>query len=408
MNHQDPRDENGHSSMKQKLDQYRRSISQIRAGVQSWLAIQKDRLAARFKTSADSDDGAARIRRSTIRPKRIEANQPDLIAGRPSIGPARPVLKRIDATEPTRTSIQEQSLDDEPDRTYDKNAHADRPDLRHVTRGEPELVDDTAVHPIIDDSMLTALPDEAAAAPDFAPDAPKTSTKPATTGKPVIASTAQSSESADILQSDLAEDLDKTAIHSMVRNRSAKESTSSALPLLPVRTAVPGQKARQAGSVRLFFDKHFPDLMQFLDGYQKRRKADRSIRRNSRERVYRLKGYTTVDKINRKRQSEKRQRLLRRVLISIIALLTLILLFQLYNPFKDMTEWYRILGVDSFSELIETQSTTGSANTTGSFQIVITSPTTSGARTTPAASGQTTSTTKSATVTTPSATTTRR
>jgi len=148
--------------------------------------------------------------------------------------------------------------------------------------------------------------------------------------------------------------------------------------------------------------------MQFLDGYLKRRKADRSIRRNSRERVYRLKGYTTVEKVNRKRQSEKRQRLLRRILISIIALMTLILLFQLYNPFKDLTEWYRILGVDSFSELIETQPSSGATNTTGSFQIVITSPTTSGARTSPAASGQSAATTKTATVTTPSATTTRR
>ena len=158
-------------------------------------------------------------------------------------------------------------------------------------------------------------------------------------------------------------------------------------------------------------EQHFPDLLQFLDSYRKRRKADRSIRRNSRERVYRLKGYTTVAKVNRKRQSEKRQRLLRRVLISIIALLTLILLFQLYNPFKDLTEWYRILGVDSFSELIENPTATGTSNPSnpsGTFQTVITSPTTSGARTTPAAAAPTTATTKSATSTAPSATTVRR
>lgn len=405
MNHQDPRDENGHLSMNQRLEQYGRSIRQGLAGVQSWLAIQKDRLAARFKPSAGNGDGSARLQRSTIRPKRVEPNQPDLIASRPTTVPGRPALKRIDATEPARDSIQEKSLDDEPDRTYEKNAHADRPDLRHVTRGEPELMDDTAVHPVINDSMLTELPVDTAAASEITP---STTRPPASAVKPAAAPTALSSDLTEDMQSDQTEDLDKTAVHPMVRNRSAKAITPSALPPLPVRTAASVQKTDQTGPVRSFLEKHFPDLLQFLDSYQKRRKADRSIRRNSRERVYRLKGYTTVEKINRKRQSEKRQRLLRRALISIIALLTLILLFQLYNPFKDLTEWYRILGVDSFSELIETQSSTGASNPTSSFQTVITSPTTSGARTSPAASVQTSATTKAATTTTRSATTTRR
>ena len=225
MNHQDPRDENGHLSMNQRLEQYGRSIRQGLAGVQSWLAIQKDRLAARIKPSAGNGDGSARLQRSTIRPKRVEPNQPDLIASRPPTAQGRPALKRIDVTEPARDTTQEQSLDDEPDRTYEKNAHADRPDLRHVTRGEPELMDDTAVHPVITDSMLTGLPVDTAAASEITS---STTSVPVSAAKPAVAPMTQSSEPADALSPDTTEDLDKTAIHPMARNRSAKQNTPPA------------------------------------------------------------------------------------------------------------------------------------------------------------------------------------
>lgn len=69
------------------------------------------------------------------------------------------------------------------------------------------------------------------------------------------------------------------------------------------------------------------------------------IRRRSRQKVYRLKGYTTVAKINRKYQMESQQRFLRQLLLMIGILLTLILLFELYNPIRDLSEWYRIIGI---------------------------------------------------------------
>ncbi len=77
----------------------------------------------------------------------------------------------------------------------------------------------------------------------------------------------------------------------------------------------------------------------------------RPIKRSSRQRVYRLQGYTTVSKINRRRQSEKRQRLLRELIIMIMLVVVLILLFQVFNPFKDMSEWYRIIGIDDLKDL---------------------------------------------------------
>ncbi len=75
------------------------------------------------------------------------------------------------------------------------------------------------------------------------------------------------------------------------------------------------------------------------------RQAVQSIRRVGQERVYRLKGYTTVAKINRKRQAERQQRLLRRLLFFFFALLLAVLLANIYNPIQDLSEWYRIIGI---------------------------------------------------------------
>ncbi|MEA4888310.1 MAG: hypothetical protein VB070_02440 [Clostridiaceae bacterium] len=84
---------------------------------------------------------------------------------------------------------------------------------------------------------------------------------------------------------------------------------------------------------------------------RKPHKKFKPIKRLSRQRVYRLKGYTTVAKINHKRQSERQQRLLRHLLIVFITVLLVMLLFYLYKPVKDLTELYRIIGVKDLYDL---------------------------------------------------------
>jgi len=64
-------------------------------------------------------------------------------------------------------------------------------------------------------------------------------------------------------------------------------------------------------------------------------------------RVFRLKGYTTIGKINRKFKHERQQRLLRNVLTTLMIIILLIILFAIYNPFKDMKEFRKISGEDS-------------------------------------------------------------
>ncbi|GEM_PF-2328164 len=89
-----------------------------------------------------------------------------------------------------------------------------------------------------------------------------------------------------------------------------------------------------------------------LDVQRDSKQAVKAIRRVGQERVYRLKGYTTVAKINRKRQSERQQRFLRRVLLILFAILLAILLMNIYNPIQDLSEWYRIIGVKHLGDAI--------------------------------------------------------
>jgi Fe2+ transport system protein B len=95
------------------------------------------------------------------------------------------------------------------------------------------------------------------------------------------------------------------------------------------------------------------NISQIID--QRKKKKIRPIRRRNRQRVYRLLGYTTVSKINSRRKSEKRQRLLRQVLLFLIIIFVIILLFHLYNPIRDLAEWYRIIGIKDIKEIAGSQ-----------------------------------------------------
>ena len=86
---------------------------------------------------------------------------------------------------------------------------------------------------------------------------------------------------------------------------------------------------------------------------EKRRRRVPPIRRKSRQRVYRLVGYTTVAKVNRKHQAEMQQQFLRKFLIYVAVILMIVILFRVYNPFRDLTELYRILGISDLSEFAQ-------------------------------------------------------
>lgn len=115
----------------------------------------------------------------------------------------------------------------------------------------------------------------------------------------------------------------------------------------------------QARLAAKYIKKHGPFWIRQIrqDFRREGRQTVQAIRRVGKERVYRLKGYTTVAKINRKRQSERQQRFLRRVLLILFGILLAILLANVYNPIKDFSEWYRIVGVKHLSDAITTTTT---------------------------------------------------
>ena len=117
----------------------------------------------------------------------------------------------------------------------------------------------------------------------------------------------------------------------------------------------------KAEALRLwkYLKKHGPFWLRQLrqDVRRESQQTVQAIKRVGQERVYRLKGYTTVAKINRKRQSERQQRFLRRVLLVLFGFLLAILLANVYNPIKDFSEWYRIIGVRHLTDTAPTTTT---------------------------------------------------
>jgi hypothetical protein len=61
--------------------------------------------------------------------------------------------------------------------------------------------------------------------------------------------------------------------------------------------------------------------------------------------VYKLRGYTTTSRIDKKVRKEQNQRLLRNILVAAVIALVLAIFILLFNPFKDLREIFRIIGI---------------------------------------------------------------
>ncbi len=64
-------------------------------------------------------------------------------------------------------------------------------------------------------------------------------------------------------------------------------------------------------------------------------------------RTYHLKGYTTVDKIKREFRRENREKKIRNILTILVIIIFVAIMLVIYNPIKDISEWRKILGLDS-------------------------------------------------------------
>ncbi len=65
----------------------------------------------------------------------------------------------------------------------------------------------------------------------------------------------------------------------------------------------------------------------------------------NRTRVYRLRGYTTTSRVDKKVYAEQNQRLLRNFLVAAIFVLIIAILLFIFNPLKDLRELFRMIGI---------------------------------------------------------------
>ncbi|MHB1452567.1 MAG: hypothetical protein ACYCYM_01255 [Saccharofermentanales bacterium] len=62
-------------------------------------------------------------------------------------------------------------------------------------------------------------------------------------------------------------------------------------------------------------------------------------------RVYKLRGYTTTSRVDKKVRSEQNQRLLRNFLVAAVFVLIIAILLIIFNPLKDLRELFRMIGI---------------------------------------------------------------
>ncbi|MFA6736604.1 MAG: hypothetical protein WCR87_06780 [Saccharofermentanales bacterium] len=66
---------------------------------------------------------------------------------------------------------------------------------------------------------------------------------------------------------------------------------------------------------------------------------------SAKPRVYKLRGYTTVSRVDKKINREQTHRLLRNFLVAAVFVLVIAILLLIFNPLKDIKEFFRMIGI---------------------------------------------------------------
>lgn len=130
-------------------------------------------------------------------------------------------------------------------------------------------------------------------------------------------------------------------------DRVTKQSQFVHMPVARSRPDVTDSHTEDNSVTLSLRDRFGGSMTKVTDFYRRSNIIDAESQRKTGRRVFRLKGYTTVGKINRKFKQERQQRALRNILTTLMVILLLIILFVIYNPFKDMSEFRKISGEDS-------------------------------------------------------------
>lgn len=82
-----------------------------------------------------------------------------------------------------------------------------------------------------------------------------------------------------------------------------------------------------------------------IKGWSDTKSGFKSLKNFRKPKVYRLRGYTTTTKVDKKVRTEQNQRTLRNILVAAICVLILAVLLIIFNPFRDLREIFRMIGI---------------------------------------------------------------
>lgn len=101
--------------------------------------------------------------------------------------------------------------------------------------------------------------------------------------------------------------------------------------------------SRGAASFLLFVKSLFSKKARSI--HRRKKKSRNKIRQTDRERVYKLRGYTTYEKVIAKRKAQRRFRIAQRITITLMCVGLLGFVAFRNNPFTDIDEMLRIIGI---------------------------------------------------------------
>ncbi|MHB8963603.1 MAG: hypothetical protein ACYC5K_10680 [Saccharofermentanales bacterium] len=104
-----------------------------------------------------------------------------------------------------------------------------------------------------------------------------------------------------------------------------------------IQAVILSTSAVVAESVKKFYKK--------IQSAFKTRPKTKNRRGFNKPRVYRLRGYTTTSKVDKKVRAEQNQRLIRNFLVAAVFVLIIAILLIIYNPLKDIKELFRMIGI---------------------------------------------------------------
>lgn len=115
-----------------------------------------------------------------------------------------------------------------------------------------------------------------------------------------------------------------------------------------------GKTQNSSNSISVFMRKMAYSILDFFNKLINKIKPEEETTKSDgkekkfvfkKPRVYKLRGYTTTSRVDKKVKAEANHRLIRNFLVAAVFVLIIAILLIIFNPLKDIQELFRLIGI---------------------------------------------------------------